>query len=127
MPELCVDTRTVGGAFSVDECARRIIHYKFAEQVCMTTEAGWAPTTPSIKAKFAFGEHCYQDSIHDFWLGQRLPELRWYRYEPVNDDMASAGATLAFGRVVAAMPRWAEADVVLSLAADPAFSLLRTN
>jgi hypothetical protein len=76
MPELCVDTRTVGGAFGVDENARRIIHYKFAEHVCMTTEAGWAPTTPSIKAKFAFGEHCYQDSIHAFWLGQRLPELR---------------------------------------------------
>ena len=76
MPELCVDTRTVGGAFGVDESARRIIHYKFAEHVCMTTEAGWAPTTPSMKAKFAFGEHCYQDSIHAFWLGQRLPELR---------------------------------------------------
>ncbi|MGH2585885.1 MAG: hypothetical protein ACRDJE_13310 [Dehalococcoidia bacterium] len=76
MPELCVDTRTVGGAFGVDENARRIIHYKFAEHVCMTTEAGWAPTTPSIKAKFAFGEHSYQDSIHAFWLGQRLPELR---------------------------------------------------
>ncbi len=76
MPELCVDTRTVGGAFGVDENARRIIHYKFAEHVCMTTEAGWTPTTPSIKAKFAFGEHCYQDSIHAFWLGQRLPELR---------------------------------------------------
>src|SRR5215212_4734970 len=76
MPELCVDTRTVGGAFGVDENARRIMHYKFAEHVCMTTEAGWAPTTPSMKAKFALGEHCYQDSIHAFWLGQRLPELR---------------------------------------------------
>ena len=76
MPELCVDTRTVGGAFGVDENARRIIHYKFAEHVCMTTEAAWAPTSPSMKAKFALGEHCYQDSIHAFWLGQRLPELR---------------------------------------------------
>jgi hypothetical protein len=76
MPELCVDTRTVGGAFGVDENARRLIHYRFAENVCMTTAAGWAPTTPSIKAKFAFGEHCYEDSIHAFWLGQRLPELR---------------------------------------------------
>jgi hypothetical protein len=76
MPELCVDTRSVGGAFGVDENARRIIHYKFAEHVCMTTEAGWAATSPSMKAKFAFGEHCYHDSIHAYWLGQRLPELR---------------------------------------------------
>ena len=76
MLELCVDTRTVGGAFGVDENARRIIHYKFAEHVCMTTEAGWAATSPSMKAKFAFGEHCYHDSIHAHWLGQRLPELR---------------------------------------------------
>jgi hypothetical protein len=76
MPELCVDTRSVGGAFGVDENARRIIHYKFAEHVCMTTEAGWAATSPSMKAKFALGEHCYHDSIHAYWLGQRLPELR---------------------------------------------------
>jgi hypothetical protein len=76
MPELCIDTRRVGGAFSVDESARRLIHYRFAENVCMTTAAAWTPTTPSIKAKFALGEHCYQDSIHSFWLGQRLPELR---------------------------------------------------
>ena len=42
MPELAVDPRTVGGAFSVDECARRIIHYRYAENVCMTTEGAWA-------------------------------------------------------------------------------------
>lgn len=76
MPELCVDTRTVGGAFGVDANARRLAQYKFAEQVCMTTAAAWASTSPSMKAKFAFGEHCYHDSIHAFWLGQRLPELR---------------------------------------------------
>jgi hypothetical protein len=76
MPELCVDTRTIGGAFSVDECARRIIHYRFAENVCMTTAAAWAPTSSTVKVKFALGEHCYHDSMHSFWLGQRLPELR---------------------------------------------------
>lgn len=76
MPELCIDPRKVGGAFSVDESARRIVHYRFAENVCMTTEAAWAPTSPHMKVKFALGEHCYQDSIHSFWLGQRLPELR---------------------------------------------------
>jgi hypothetical protein len=76
MPEFWVDTRKVGGAFSVEENARRIVHYRYAEIACMTTEGAWAPTSPNMKLKFAFGEHCYQDSIHAFWLGQRLPELR---------------------------------------------------
>jgi len=76
MPELAIDPRKVGGAFGVDESARRIIHYRFAENVCMTTASGWTSSTPAIKAKFALGEHCYHDSVHAYWLGQRLPELR---------------------------------------------------
>ncbi len=76
MPELCVDTRTVGGAFSVEECARRIVHYRYAEKACMTAAGAWASSSPTIKVKFALGEHCYQDSVHYYWLGQRLPELR---------------------------------------------------
>lgn len=76
MPELAIDPRHVGGAFSVDENARRILNYRFAENVCMTTAAAWASSAPTIKVKFALGEHCYHDSIHSFWLGQRLPELR---------------------------------------------------
>ena len=76
MPELAVDPRTIGGAFDVEENARRIINYRFAENVCMTTAGGWASSTRAIKLKFALGEHCYHDSIHSFWFGQRLPELR---------------------------------------------------
>lgn len=76
MPELAVDLKTVGGQFSVDENARRLIHYKFAENVCMTTASGWASSSPLIKVKFTLGQHCYEDSIHSFWIGQRLPELR---------------------------------------------------
>ena len=76
MPELALDMRTVGGAFRVDENARRLINYKFAENVCMTTAGGWASSSPSIKVKFALGQHCYEDSVHSLWLGQRLPELR---------------------------------------------------
>jgi hypothetical protein len=76
MPELAYDPRKAGGAFSVDENARRILNYRFAENVCMTAAGAWASTCPTIKVKFALGEHCYHDSIHSFWLGQRLPELR---------------------------------------------------
>jgi Fe-S-cluster-containing dehydrogenase component/anaerobic selenocysteine-containing dehydrogenase len=52
-------------------------------------------------------------------LRKRFGSLRSYRYEPVNDDMARAGAKLAFGRAVTPAPRWDEADVVLALDADP--------
>ena len=76
MPELAIDPRKVGGAFSVEETGRRIIHYRFAENVAMTAQGAWASSCPTIKVKFALGENCYQDSIHSFWLGQRLPELR---------------------------------------------------
>ena len=76
MPELVPGLKAIGGAFGVDENARRLIHYKFAENVCMTTAGGWASSSPSIKVKFALGRHCYEDSVHSLWLGQRLPELR---------------------------------------------------
>ena len=76
MPDLAADPRKIGGAFSVEENARRLIHYRFAENVCMTSEGAWASSCPTIKVKFMLGEHCYHDSMHSFWLGQRLPELR---------------------------------------------------
>jgi molybdopterin-containing oxidoreductase family iron-sulfur binding subunit len=49
----------------------------------------------------------------------RYPALRHVRYEPVNDDAAMAGAQLAFGRPVTLRPRFAEAEVVVCLDADP--------
>ena len=49
----------------------------------------------------------------------RYPNLRWYRYEPVNDDAERAGARLAFGKVLTALPDWTRADAVLCLDADP--------
>ena len=81
MPELAVDLKTIGGAFRVDETARRLIHYRYAENACMTAAGGWASSSPTIKVKFALGRHCYEDSIHSLWLGQRLPEVR------VTDEM----------------------------------------
>jgi hypothetical protein len=76
MTEYAIDQRHIGGAFGVDENARRIIHYRYAEQICMVTGAGWAPTCPTIKVKWGLSERAYHDSQHYIWLGQRLPELR---------------------------------------------------
>jgi hypothetical protein len=76
MPELAPDLRRVGGAFTVDENARRIICYRYAEISCMEAEAGWVATMASPKIKIMFAEHAYQDSLHADALGRRLPELR---------------------------------------------------
>ena len=74
--ELAVDLRQVGGAFSVAENARRLIHYRYAEIAGMEAEAGWAATMPLPKVKIALAEHTYQDSLHADAIGRRLPELR---------------------------------------------------
>ncbi|MCZ6544141.1 MAG: hypothetical protein O6913_00355 [Chloroflexi bacterium] len=76
MTEYALDTRRIGGAFSVDENARRLMHYRFAEQACAMAGAAWAPTCPTIKVKWALSEYAYHDSQHYYTLGQRLPELR---------------------------------------------------
>jgi molybdopterin-containing oxidoreductase family iron-sulfur binding subunit len=52
-------------------------------------------------------------------LKVRFPNLLHYRYEAIHDDAARAGSRLAFGRVFSSLPRWADADVVLCLGADP--------
>jgi hypothetical protein len=120
MPELCVDPRRVGGAFSVDENARRMLHYRYAELACMTAAAAWASTMPPIKVKFALGEHCYHDSIHAFWLGQRLPELRL-------TEKADIGSPPTLRSSFAAEPPSAEFAVFierLQLQTDPLLRLV---
>src|SRR5215831_5717230 len=48
-----------------------------------------------------------------------FPEAKWYRYEPVDDDAARAGASHAFGRPLSSIPRLADARVAVMLDADP--------
>ena len=74
--ELAVDLREVGGAFSVDESARRLVHYRYAEIAAMEAEAGWVITMAAPKLKVVLAEHAYQCSLHADALGRRLPELR---------------------------------------------------
>src|SRR5258708_11561210 len=52
-------------------------------------------------------------------LLESFPQAKWYRYEPVDDDAARAGAARAFGRPLSAMPRLADARVAVTLDADP--------
>ena len=52
-------------------------------------------------------------------LRSRYPGMRHVRWEPVNDDAARAGAQRAFGRPLTARPRLEDAEVILTLGADP--------
>jgi molybdopterin-containing oxidoreductase family iron-sulfur binding subunit len=52
-------------------------------------------------------------------LQARLPQMKWHRYEPIEDDTVSAGAAQAFGQPAAALPRFGDARVALMLDADP--------
>ncbi|HEX8735294.1 MAG TPA: hypothetical protein VF721_08240, partial [Pyrinomonadaceae bacterium] len=47
-----------------------------------------------------------------------LPNARWYQYEPLNKDNATAGAKMAFGSAVQTIYRFENADRILSLNSD---------
>ena len=74
--ELAVDLRQVGGAFTVEENARRLIHYRYAEIAAMEAEAGWVATMAAPKLKITLAQHAYECSLHADAIGRRLPELR---------------------------------------------------
>jgi molybdopterin-containing oxidoreductase family iron-sulfur binding subunit len=48
----------------------------------------------------------------------KYPKAAWHQWQPHNRDNARAGALLAFGKDVVALPRFDKADVVVSLEAD---------
>ena len=52
-------------------------------------------------------------------LTKALPQAKWYRYEPIDDDAIRNGALLAFDRPATLLPRFADARVLLALDADP--------
>lgn len=51
-------------------------------------------------------------------LQTELPNARWYQYEPLNQDNATAGAKLAFGTPVQTVYKFDQADRILSLDKD---------
>jgi len=52
-------------------------------------------------------------------LLQQFPKAAWHAYEPVDEDSAQAGAVLAYGRPLQAVPRLERATIVVTLDADP--------
>ena len=52
-------------------------------------------------------------------LKRSMPQMKWYRYEPVEDDAVWEGARLAFGRPATSLLHFKDARVMLALDADP--------
>ncbi|HWD58462.1 MAG TPA: 4Fe-4S dicluster domain-containing protein [Stellaceae bacterium] len=51
-------------------------------------------------------------------LSQQYPAARWHSWEPLSRDNVAAGARLAFGKPVDALPQFDKADIVLGIESD---------
>ena len=70
------DRRELPGSFSVEETARRVGHYKWAEMKLFEALGGWIATVPELDIKMRLGTHCYKHAWHAELWHKRLPELR---------------------------------------------------
>jgi hypothetical protein len=68
--------RELAGHLGVEITARRVRHYRYAEERMMRVMAGWIALTPEVPAKLLLGRQVWDCAQHaDLW-GKRLPELR---------------------------------------------------
>ena len=85
------DRRTLPGIFDVEESARRVGNYKWAEMKLFEVLGGWVATVPELDVKMRLGTHCYKHAWHSELWHKRLPELREMNPErltvPPNDAM----------------------------------------
>src|SRR5882672_1985326 len=85
------DRRELPGLFSVEETARRVGNYKWAEMRLFEVLGGWVATVPELDVKLRLGTHCYHHAWHAELWHKRLPELREMNPErltqPANEAM----------------------------------------
>ena len=70
------DRRQLPGLFDVEETARRVGNYKWAEMKLFEALGGWVATVPELDVKMRLGTHCYHHAWHAELWHKRLPELR---------------------------------------------------
>jgi len=92
------DRRELPGAFTVEESARRVGHYKWIEMRLFEVLGGWVATVPELDVKTTLGRHCYHHAWHAELWHKRLPELREMNPDrltvPPNSDMEAFVAAL---------------------------------
>jgi hypothetical protein len=70
------DRRELPGLFSVEDSARRVGNYKWAEMRLFEALGGWVATVPELDVKLVLGRHTYHHAWHAELWHKRLPELR---------------------------------------------------
>ena len=91
-----MSSERLSGHLSVDDSARRIRNYRYAEERVMRVLGGWIALTPELTAKLLFGRHVWDCAQHaDAW-GRRLPELR----APAQESEPANDAIVAFMRLL---------------------------
>jgi hypothetical protein len=92
------DRRELPGLFDVEESARRVGAYKWAEMRLFEALGGWVATVPELDVKMRLGTHCYHHAWHAELWHKRLPELREMNPDrltkPANDGMVAFVAAL---------------------------------
>jgi hypothetical protein len=87
------DRRELPGAFTVEETARRVGHYKWIEMRLFEALGGWVATVPELDVKLRLGTHCYKHAWHAELWHKRLPELREMNPDrltlPANDEVVA--------------------------------------
>ena len=87
------DRRELPGIFTVEQSARRVGNYKWAEMRLFEVLGGWVATVPELDVKLVLGRHCYHHAWHAELWNKRLPELREMNTErltePPNDAMVA--------------------------------------
>ena len=86
------------GLFDVEESARRVGNYKWAEMKLFEALGGWVATVPELDVKLRLGTHCYKHAWHAELWHKRLPELR-----EMNPDRMTKPANEAMERFVEAL------------------------
>jgi hypothetical protein len=102
------DRRELPGLFDVEESARRVGNYKWAEMKLFEALGGWVATVPELDVKMRLGTHCYQHAWHAELWHKRLPELR-----EMNPDRLTVPANDAMVRFVAALTEPEAADLTI--------------
>jgi hypothetical protein len=92
------DRRELPGSFNVEETARRVGHYKWAEMRMFEALGGWVATVPELDVKMRLGTHTYHHAWHADLFNKRLPELREMNTErltaPANEHIEEFFAAL---------------------------------